>query len=146
MTFPDPVAGLVIRYSYLWHSEKKAGATEGAKDRPAAIVMKRVRSEGQNPLVFVVPVTHTEPKPPVVGVPIPPKVAKHLGLDNIPQWVIVSEVNYFDWPGYDLRTDPKTGQYDYGMMPREFFEVIAAEFKKLLEGRNVMSSNRNDEA
>jgi len=35
---PAPVPGLVIRYSYLWHSEHLAGREEGEKDRPCAIV------------------------------------------------------------------------------------------------------------
>ena len=35
---PLPVPGLVIRYSYLWHSEHLAGREEGTKDRPCAII------------------------------------------------------------------------------------------------------------
>jgi hypothetical protein len=37
--FPEPYAGLVIRYSYLWKREHKAGFEEGTKDRPCAVVM-----------------------------------------------------------------------------------------------------------
>ena len=36
--FPDPVPALVIRYSYLWHSEFVAGREEGIRDRPCAII------------------------------------------------------------------------------------------------------------
>ena len=145
MTFPDPVAGLVIRYSYLWRSEHRAGAAEGAKDRPAAIVLKRVRPEGQAPLVFVAPITHTEPQPPTTGVPIPASVARRLGLDDAPKWVIVSEVNYFDWSGYDLRAEPKTGRYDYGMLPKAFFEVVIAALQKQIHNRTLATSGRNDD-
>jgi len=31
--FPQPCAGLVIRYSYLWKREQEAGREEGTKDR-----------------------------------------------------------------------------------------------------------------
>lgn len=37
-SLPAPVPGLVIRYSYLWHSEQPAGREEPEKDRPCAIV------------------------------------------------------------------------------------------------------------
>jgi hypothetical protein len=33
---PEPVPGLVIRYSYLWQSEFVSGRDEGSKDRPAS--------------------------------------------------------------------------------------------------------------
>lgn len=39
MGLPIPKPGLVIRYGFLWSSEEAAGATEGAKDRPCAIVV-----------------------------------------------------------------------------------------------------------
>jgi len=35
---PEPVPGLVIRYSYLWYAEHVLGREEGQKDRPCAIV------------------------------------------------------------------------------------------------------------
>jgi hypothetical protein len=38
MTLPEPVAGLVIRYSYLWYREYLEGRDEGQKDGPCAIV------------------------------------------------------------------------------------------------------------
>ena len=31
---PEPEAGLVISYSYLWKQEEELGQTEGRKDRP----------------------------------------------------------------------------------------------------------------
>jgi sugar phosphate permease len=38
VALPEPIPGLVIRYSYLWHSEYVRGREEGQKDRPCAIV------------------------------------------------------------------------------------------------------------
>lgn len=144
MTFPEPVAGLVVRYSYLWHDDKLAGAIEGSKDRPAAIIMRKEREDGQPDLVFVLPITHTPPKAPTVGVAIPQATARAIGLDDIPQWIIVSEVNYFNWPGFDLRTDPKTGKVEYGMLPKAFFEEVQAAMLNQLQLKSMKSSNRGE--
>ena len=40
MALPKPVAGLIIRYSYLWYREHLEGRDEGQKDRPCAIVAR----------------------------------------------------------------------------------------------------------
>jgi hypothetical protein len=37
MNLPTPRPGLVIRYSFLWNTEKAQGAAEGSKDRPCVI-------------------------------------------------------------------------------------------------------------
>ncbi len=39
MSYPTPVPGLVIRFSFLWSTEAKSGVEEGRKDRPCAIVV-----------------------------------------------------------------------------------------------------------
>lgn len=39
MSYPAPLPGLVIGFSFLWSREAKIGATEGRKDRPCAIVV-----------------------------------------------------------------------------------------------------------
>ncbi|ESQ91220.1 hypothetical protein ABAC460_06560 [Asticcacaulis sp. AC460] len=144
MNFPEPVAGLVVRYSYLWHDDKIAGAVEGSKDRPAAIVMRKVQENGHPDLVFVLPITHTEPKAPTVGVAIPWAVARATGLDDIPQWVVVSEVNYFNWPGYDLRADPKTGRIAYGMLPKTFFGEVHAAMVRQIHTKAMKTSKRTE--
>jgi PadR family transcriptional regulator, regulatory protein PadR len=36
MSIPNPEAGLVISYAYLWHTEHQAGQEEGRKDRPTS--------------------------------------------------------------------------------------------------------------
>ena len=60
MTFPKPVPGLVIRYSYLWLEEHQRGQEEGVKDRPCAIVLVTQVDDGEA-LVTVLPVTHVPP-------------------------------------------------------------------------------------
>ena len=61
MPLPKPVPGLVIRYSYLWHSEHLEGREEGQKDRPCAIIASIQADESGNPRVLVLPVTHSPP-------------------------------------------------------------------------------------
>jgi len=56
MTLPVPAPGLVIGYSYLWHDERIAGAEEGRKDRPCAIVLAATDDAGDT-VVYVVPIT-----------------------------------------------------------------------------------------
>jgi hypothetical protein len=36
---PRPEPGLVLSYSYLWHTEHEEGREEGVKDRPCVIVV-----------------------------------------------------------------------------------------------------------
>jgi hypothetical protein len=76
---PEPVHGLVIRYSYLWADEHERGQEEGVKDRPCAIVV--MDKEGEK-LVTVLPVTHTPPSDPALAVELPPPTKRRLGLDE----------------------------------------------------------------
>ena len=75
MPLPAPVPGLVIRYSYLWHSEHLAGREEGEKDRPCAIVAAlRPADDAGETRVLVLPVTHSPPAQAALAVEIPAQV------------------------------------------------------------------------
>jgi hypothetical protein len=125
VSLPVPQPGLVISYSYLWAREHEKGAEEGRKDRPCAIVAARQIIEGRE-VVTVVPVTHTPPADPLDAVEIPAAIKAHLGLDDIPSWIMVTETNDFLWPGTDLRPVPgrQPRRYDYGMLPPRFFAHV----------------------
>jgi len=121
VSLPTPQPGLVISYAYLWARAHRRGAEEGLKDRPCAIVAARQITEGRI-VVTVVPVTHSPPVDPAEAVEIPPGLKAHLGLDDLPSWIVVTETNDFLWPGPDLR--PRAGRgdrFDYGMLPPRFF-------------------------
>ena len=122
MSLPTPQPELVISYSYLWAREHGAGAEEGRKTRPCAIVAARQVIEGHE-VVTVVPVTHASPTDPADAVEIPAALKAHLGLDELPSWIVVTETNDFLWPGPDLRPVPGTHprRFDYGMLPPRFF-------------------------
>ena len=125
MSLPTPRPGLVICYAYLWADEHHAGLEEGRKDRPCAIVAARQIIEGRE-VVTVVPVTHSPPRNPEDAVEIPPVLKAHLGLDDLPSWVVVTETNDFLWPGPDVRPVPrlKPQRYDYGILPPKFYALI----------------------
>jgi hypothetical protein len=57
---------------------------------------------GAREIVTVVPVTHLPPRDSADAVEIPAVLKTHLGLDDLPSWVIVTETNNFLWPGPDL--------------------------------------------
>jgi hypothetical protein len=116
---------LVISYAYLWAREHGRGGEEGAKDRPCAIVAARQALEGRE-VVTVVPITHTPLIDPADGVEIPPALKVHLGLDDLPSWIVVTETNDFLWPGPDLRLRPgvKPRRFDDGMLPPRFFAHV----------------------
>ena len=124
MTFPAPVPGLVIRYSFLWSREARTGATEGRKDRPCAIVVaipkdeyrrhegcrrsgNAQRSSGSNDLSTASGGSQNR-----------------FGAQSNSSWVCLDELNVFSWPGYDLRVISGTDRIDYGHLPKSLFEAI----------------------
>lgn len=126
MPLPDPQPGLVISYAYLWFDQASAGQTEGRKDRPTVIVVN-TRDEDGETVVYVAPITHTDPGD-KLAVELTSPVKRKLGLDDARSWVITSEMNRFVWPGHDLRPisrrDP--GRFDWGYLPVDVFARIKA--------------------
>lgn len=132
MPLPRPEPGLVIHYEYLWRPESEQGEERGAKRRPCAIVVAVADASGNTEAV-VAPITHTRPVPPSEGVEIPLRVKAHLGLDDKPSWVIVSDLNAFIWPGVDMYMVPRRppGTYDYGYLPPKLFNSIRERIEAL---------------
>jgi hypothetical protein len=144
---PAPVPGLVIRYSYLWHSEHLAGREEGQKDRPCAIIAAlRPAPEPGETRVLVLPVTHSPPAQGSLAVEIPPRVKERLRLDAQRSWVVLSEWNEFIWPGPDLRRAPggDDGSIAYGMLPPRLFATIRDRFLALVTARSARRVPRTE--
>jgi len=129
MALPEPVPGLVIRYSYLWLREHLRGREEGQKDRPCAIIAS-IRVEAGDLRVLALPITHSPPNASQPAIEIPPQVKQRLGLDEARSWILVSEWNEFVWPGPDLRRTP--GQHEgavaYGVLPPGLFRAVRERF------------------
>jgi hypothetical protein len=60
------------------------------------------RGDEEPPQVAVVPITNSRHSDQNTAIEIPPRVAKHLGLDREASWVVLDDVNVFSWQGYDL--------------------------------------------
>ena len=115
---PRPPVGHVIAYEYLWASQENA-TEDGRAAYPAAIIMAR-DDLGPAPIAYALGISHSPPKEGQRAMLMPPKLKRHLGLDDLPSWVVVCETNDFLWPGPDLRpADPA-----YGMLPPRFFAHV----------------------
>jgi len=129
MPLPEPVPGLVVRYSYLWLREHLKGREEGQKDRPCAIIAS-IRVEAGDLRVLVLPITHNPPNSSQPAIEIPSQVKHRLGLDEAQSWILLSEWNEFIWPGPDLRRT--SGQDDssvvYGVLPPGLFRSVREQF------------------
>jgi len=139
VALPNPIPGLVVRYSYLWHGEYREGREEGQKDRPCAIVAA-ILVDGGDTHVLVLPITHTEPRDLDLAVEIPAVVKQRLRLDAARSWVVVSESNEFVWPGPDLRRAPGADEASvaYGVLPPGLFAAIQQRFITLMKsGRSL---------
>jgi hypothetical protein len=138
VALPEPLAGLVIRYSYLWRRESLAGREEGGKDRPCAIVAA-LQNENGITRVLVLPVTHAPPDAETAAIEIPAFVKKRLGLDEERSWIVISEYNDFIWPGPDLRPTPGDlgGSVVYGFLPARLFETVRRAWLDLAVARRT---------
>ena len=125
MSLPDPEPGLVISYAYLWRHEHNAGLEEGRKVRPAVIGLSAMKPKTGNIRVIVAAITHSAPTGDTIAVEIPPKVKAHLGLDAERSWIVLDEVNSFDWPGFDLRPiEGSKSEFVYGFIPPKLHERV----------------------
>ena len=138
MPLPEPVPGLVIRYSYLWAEEHRRGQEEGVKDRPCAVVLVTADEDGEH-WVTVLPVTHARPSVPELAVEIPAGSKRRLGLDDERSWVVLSEANRFLWPGPDLRParPGDAATVAYGQLPYTLFEEIRTKFIAAIRARRA---------
>ena len=125
MALPEPVPGLVIRYSYLWRSEHLQGREEGVKDRPCAIVLVVTDDDGDR-VVTVLPITHSLPDRRHGAIEIPLATKQRLGLDAERSWIMLTEANRFLWPGPDLRpaTPGDLASVAYGLLPKGLYEQV----------------------
>ncbi len=144
MALPLPEPGLVVSYSYLWHSEYAQGREEGVKDRPCVIVIS-VQGMGGKYLVTVAPVTHSAPGQPDNAIEFPAETKRRLGLDAGRSWVVVNEVNDFVWPGPDIRPLPdETARFAYGFLPPGLYRRIRDRMKVLGATGRIQSVPRTE--
>ena len=118
MPIGAPRVGQVIRYSFLWSNGHE-------KERPAVIVVATKKEKDGKYRVAVMPITHTPHQESPTAIEIPQQLKRHLKLDHEKSWIIVDEINEFEWPGFDLRPVPETdGMWEYGQIPPKLHGMI----------------------
>jgi hypothetical protein len=134
-----PFPGMVVRYSFLWSSEARAGEVEGRKDRPCVVVTAVRGAPDGRYRVRVLPITH-RPSEAARSVEVPPKVKRHLGLDADASWIVLDEVNEFVWPGVDLRpvSRSRPGVWTFGVLPVELFDAIGSKLRAIVRQRKTV--------
>lgn len=138
MSLPQPEPGLVISYAYLWRHEHNRGQDEGRKDRPCLIVLSVDKPKGKAVRVTVAAITHTPPHADTITIEMPARVKQYLGLDDERSWIVLDEVNQFDWPGFDLRPVPGSGnKYAYGFIPPNLHKAATATLLEANTKRKV---------
>lgn len=135
-----PIDGTVLRYSFLWSHEHKAGLREGAKDRACVVVMSS--SDGR---ILLAPITSRPPEK-STSIDLPLEIKRHLGLDERKSWVIASNLNKFTWPGFDIRSVPGKipATYSYGRLPAGFLLQIQTTLAGLAKKRLVATIERDE--
>lgn len=61
-----------------------------------------------------------------------------MGLDSEDHWINLTDINSFDWPGFDLARTASGNGYVYGRMSSGTF-VRLVEALKTFAGRRVIS-------
>jgi hypothetical protein len=125
-----PEVGDVIPYAYLWARERAAGEDSGRKVRPCVVVVA-VKPAGKDAVrIVVAAITSRRPGADEYALELPAALKAALKLDAPRSWVICSEVNQFDWPGFDLGHTPD-GARTYGRIPRSLLQGIREEIVKI---------------
>ncbi len=142
MPLPRLFPGLVIHYAYLWRDEHRRGLEEGAKRRPCLVVV--VEDESDGIYVTVAPITHRPSSHSAEAVEIPAPTKQRLELDDQRSWVIVSDLNRFRWPGYDLRSIPgrPPGTFAYGVVPQAILSQVTAGILRTVRLRGLRTTPR----
>ncbi len=145
MSFPTPLPGLVIRYSYLWRDEFLKGQEEGVKDRPCALVLVTHTEDGDE-IATVLPISHSPPRDTKDALEIPRDVKSRLNLDDERSWIVLTEANRFVWPGPDLRPAIRgnASSMAYGILPSRFYAEVLARFIELADTRRAKITPRTD--
>jgi hypothetical protein len=80
-------------------------------------------------------------------VEIPQRVRQNLGLtgEGKGSWIILEDINESEWPGYDLKMVPETGEFEYGFLPPLLYDQAARRFVELAEQERVDVTPRHDD-
>lgn len=142
MTTPDPVPGLIVGFSFLWSHEAALGLTEGRKDRPCVVIATFDATQGKR--AILAPITHTAPRDPAEAIALPAAIKSRIGLDDGDAWLVCSELNITNWPGFDLRpaAGRPAGVFHYGMLPPGLFTDAQQLALRLYSTKQAKTTSR----
>ena len=137
----------MFRYEYVWKRQATVGQSVGEKERSACVVLAITGASGDQ-RVLIAPITTQPPDSGEPALAIPPKVKRHLGLDDDrPSWIILGEANIDAWPSPDMRPVPgKPGCFEYGLLPLRMVHQIRDITAPLLAAKRLPVVDREKEA
>lgn len=133
-----PNVGDVWFYPFLWSQEAARGETEGRKNRPTVVALRRRQAEGHLEILLV-PITTKEPAGTTHSVEVPELEKKRAGLDTaIRHRVIVEQLN-FDQPDRSYYFEPSGRMGAFGL---GFTKILQQALRNALEERKPQSVRR----
>ena len=142
-----PPIGHVIAYEYLWASQSKR-RDDGGKTYPTALLLAKKDDFGAT-IVYALGISHMPPPDGRRALEVPPKLCRHIGLDDRPQWIYTDELNLFVWPGPDLRPAQWISKKPLvedtcvlGALPRDWFELVKQHFSESYRLRQLAAIKR----
>ena len=99
-------------------------------------------ADDETKTVWVAPITRTSPEDRETAIEIPIATKRRLGLGADRSWIVLSEVNRFEWPGLDLRPVVQ-GKWAYGLMPVGLFRTVRDRLSTLAGDRRIRQVNRD---
>lgn len=92
------------------------------------------------------PITHSPPADPANAIEMPASLKAHLGQDELPSWIVVTEINDLLWPVPELC--PRPGlvprRFDYGMLPPRFFAHVRDRILQMHRLRRLRQVPRSE--
>ncbi len=143
MIVPPPLPGAIVHFSFLWADEAARGLVDGRKDRPC-VILAVFGQEPDAKRVVLAPITHRAPSDPEAAIALPANLKPLLGLDDAPAWIVVTEINVSDWPGFDLRPVPgKPGAYYHGRLPAGLYAAVRERAQRLDDAGKLRRVSRS---
>lgn len=142
----EPKPGLVIYYDFLWKEESEQGQPQGRKDRPCAIVLSSEPQDDGTRKVLLCPITHAPVEDGETGVPLPPAVARHLGLDEEPQFIKTHQLNQVLWPDRALPygvVPNRQGDWTCGEIPQALGKAVFDQILENAQERKLQKVDRD---
>lgn len=135
-----PKIGDIWRYPYLWKREEKAGEDGGRKTRPTALSAVVPVSE-KSTLLYLLPITGTEPTKDQDALEIPATEIRRAGLSEYKRlWIIFDEYNRDEMEA-SFYFEPNAG---IGTFSKAFLKIMSMRFAQAIREQRASLVNRKD--